>query len=638
MCGIYGLFYFDSQKTVEEPLLTGMREIAAHRGPDDRGIYRSRNVGLAANRLSIVDIPGGHQPMASDDGTVRLVFNGEIYNFGELRTELIRAGHSFRTRSDTETLLRAWEEYGEDCVTRLRGMFAFVIWDEKRQVLFGARDRIGIKPFYYYSDRKRFAFASEIKSLLQIPDIPQQVDTSALADYLRHGCVLTPHTLFRSIHKLPPAHTITVNQSGATIRRYWEVPFDNPRHIGERQALEEFAGLLDETIRMHLVSDVPLGAFLSGGIDSSSIVAMASRANGRPLKTFSIGYDSGESELNYARVVAEHCRTEHREIRLTASHFRDLLPNIVWHMDEPIADAPSVALFCLSQLARGEVTVALSGEGSDEILGGYPTYNRMLAFDQINRLPFMRLAGRAFERWAPAGKLRKNGSMLGLPLQSRYRTAVVFSVEEISRLMPDQDPVDDPYGSLEKIHRRSQSFGALARMSYVDLNSWLPNDLLLKTDRMGMAHSLELRVPFLDHKLVEFAARLPAELKIRHGRNKYLLKQLMQPLLPPQILRRGKKGFPLPIKSWLRESLAGFAREKLLAGTSPCVSFFARAEIERVLDAHRYRDCGDQIFALLVFDEWYRTFIEPQNEPDRVTSADRLGNGRFGPEVKAQTC
>jgi asparagine synthase (glutamine-hydrolysing) len=617
MCGIQGVFYFDSHRLVEKPLLERMLRVAAHRGPDDCGIYRHRNVGLAANRLSIIDIPGGHQPMANDDETVWLVFNGEIYNSAELRRDLIRAGHSFHTSSDTETILHMWEKYGEECVNHLRGMFAFAIWDDNRKVLFGARDRIGIKPFYYYTDHKGFAFASEIKSLLQIPGISQQVDMSALADYLRHGCVLTPHTLFLSIHKLPPAHTITVQGNGIAVRRYWDLPVDESPEITEPEALEEFRDLLDETIRLHLISNVPVGAFLSGGIDSSTVVAMASKHNLQPLKTFSIGYDSGESELKYARVVAEHCHTEHHELRLTASDFGNLLPNIVWHMDEPVVDASSIALFYLAQSARKEVTVALSGEGSDEILGGYPIYNRMLLFDRINRLPFMRLAGRAFERWAPPGKVRKNGSMLGLPLESRYRTAVVFPLDEISRLLRDYESIDDPYGSLGEIHSRCRSLTSLRRMSYVDVNSWLPNDLLLKADRMAMAHSLELRVPFLDHKLVEFAARLPREFKIRRGTNKYLLKKLMKPLLPSAILSRSKKGFPVPTKIWLRESLHGFAREKLLALNSPCTSFFARREIERVMKAHRYRDCSDQIFALLVFDEWYRRFITPQKQTVR---------------------
>jgi asparagine synthase (glutamine-hydrolysing) len=342
MCGITGLFYFDPQCSVDEQLLTNMRQVAAHRGPDDHGLHISHNVGLGFNRLSIIDISGGHQPMANEDGTAWIVFNGEIYNFAELRAELIQAGHRFRTRSDTETVLVAWEQYGKRCVNRLRGMFAFVIWDSRRRVLFGARDRMGIKPFYYHVDAELFAFASEIKSLLTIPRIAHNVDDSALADYLCHGYSLIPNTLFRDIEKLPPAHSILVQQSGITVERYWEIPMESPRTVKERDALDELDALLTDTVRMHLISDVPLGVFLSGGLDSSSLVSVMSRLGIQDLQTFSVGYDAPESELEYARLVASHCGTNHHEFVLTPSRFRDLLSKIVWHMDEPVADAPSI--------------------------------------------------------------------------------------------------------------------------------------------------------------------------------------------------------------------------------------------------------------------------------------------------------
>jgi len=608
MCGISGLFFFDAQRRVEEQLLEGMLDIASYRGPDDRGVYRCRNVGLAANRLSIIDLVGGRQPMANPSGTARIVFNGEIYNSAELRDQLIRRGHCFRTRCDTETILHAWDEYGEDCVNYLRGMFAFAICDEPRKMLFAARDRMGIKPFYYYVDEEIFAFASEIKSLLTIPSIPKEADTSALSDYLRHGYVIAPHTLFQGIRKLPPAHTITVRLDRIATRRYWEVPLELPRVMPEGQALEELETLLDETMRMHRISDVPLGVFLSGGIDSSGVVALSSRVGTENINTFSVGYDSAESELEYARIVAKHCRTDHHEIELTASAFADRFPNIVWHLDEPLADESAIPLYHLSQFARQKVTVVLSGEGADEIFGGYPMYSRMLTIDRVNQLPMMRFAGRAFERWAPSGKLRKNAAMLGRPLESRYRVAVIFPLDEIARLLPDQAEIDDPFRAFAHAYARCRDLDSLARMSYVDMNTWLPSCLLHKADRMTMAHSLELRVPFLDHKLVELTARLPLNLKIRGATRKYLLKQCMQPLLPSKIINRAKRGFPIPTKRWFREELRGFVREKLLASDSPCLNYFPRQEIARVLDAHRYRDCSGQIYALLVFDEWCRVF------------------------------
>jgi asparagine synthase (glutamine-hydrolysing) len=380
----------------------------------------------------------------------------------------------------------------------------------------------------------------------------------------------------------------------------------------EHEALEELGPLLDETIRMHLVADVPVGVFLSGGIDSSAVVAVMRRIGVRDIKTFSVGYDSRESELDYARMVAQHCGTEHHEVRVTPARFSEIFPRMTWHMDEPVADPASIPLFSLSEFARQNVTVALSGEGADEIFGGYPIYWRMLAVERINRVPFSRFVGRAFERWAPPGKLRKNGAMLGRPLESRYRSAVIFSLEEIARLLPDERRVDDPYCTLAHAHARIRQLEPLARMAYIDLTTWTPDDLLLKADRMSMAHSLELRVPFLDHKLVEFASRLPLDLKIHRGVGKYLLKRHMEPLLPSSIVSRPKRGFPVPTKRWFRGDLAGFAQDRLLATDSPCADMFPRREITRVLDAHRYRDCSDQIYALLVLDQWHRTFIRPR--------------------------
>jgi asparagine synthase (glutamine-hydrolysing) len=610
MCGIGGLFYFDRNRVVDESVLANMRDAIDHRGPDDRGLYRKQNVGFAFNRLSIIDLIGGHQPMPNRDGTAWIIFNGEIYNYVELRQELTSRGYRFRTRSDTESILHAWDHYGEECVNHLRGMFAFAIWDERKNVLFLARDRIGIKPLYYYLDDGMFAFASEIKSLLQVPGVAQELDTAALAEYLRHGYVLTPRTIFRHVHKVPPAHSVTVTPNGPDIRRYWEVPLGASKAVTEAQAGEELDALLKETVGLHLAADVPIGVFLSGGVDSSSVVATMSRLGVRKLRTFSIGYESPESELQFARIVATRYATEHKEVHLTPSAFVECLPEIAWHMDEPIADAPAIPLFCLSRVASEEVSVALSGEGADEIFGGYPAYRRNLWFDRVNRLPFSRVAGQVFERFAPDGKLRKNGSMLGRPLEKRYRTEVIFPLRAIARLLPDEKSIDDPYGALAEVHRRCSHTSSLSRMTYVDLTTWLPNDLLLKADRMTMAHSLELRVPFLDHKLVEFAARLPSDLKIRGTMTKYLLKRRMEPFLPQSIVHRRKRGFSIPTKEWFRNSLSEFVHDSLMSSSSPCAKFFSKAEIAHTLKAHRNRDCSLQIYALLVFNEWYRAFFE----------------------------
>ncbi len=609
MCGINGLFHFDPLEPVREETVHRMREAARHRGPDDYGIHLDGHVGLGFNRLSIIDLSGGHQPMCNEDGTVWIVFNGEIYNFGELHDDLVARGHRFQTRSDTETIVHLWEEYGERSVEHLRGMFAFAIWDSRQHVLFAARDRLGIKPFYYFRNPRLFAFASEVKSLLELPEVPREIDRDALAQYLRHRYVIAPGTILRDVRKLPPGHSITVTENGVSERRYWEVPLEPPRDITETEALEEFGALMEETMRQHLVADVPLGAFLSGGLDSSSVVAMMSKLGVADIKTFSIGYDSPESELPYARIVADHFHTDHHELRLTPTGFRDTLPRIVRFMDEPVGNEASLPLYLISEFARRKVTVALSGEGADEILGGYDMYRIMLAYESLNRLPLAGITGRLLKRFGGEGKLQKYGGMLGEPLEIRYGgVSRVFPPERIGSIMAGGPAA---LGSpIPNLYRQSQGLPALARMNFVDLKTWLADDLLVKADRMSMAASLELRVPFLDHKVVEFAFRLPSRLKVRGNTPKYLLKRYMEPMLPHAIIHRTKKGFPIPVKTWFRKDLAGFARETLLDPAGPARDFFEPKAIESILSSHQQRDRSPEIYTLLVFDQWCRMFMK----------------------------
>jgi asparagine synthase (glutamine-hydrolysing) len=607
MCGINGLFYFDPGRSAELPVVNAMRAVAKHRGPDDHGIYLKGNVGLGFNRLSIIDLSGGRQPMANEDETVWIVFNGEIYNFESLHRDLVSRGHVFRTRSDTEAIVHAWEEYGEQCVDKLRGMFAFAIWDERRRVLFIARDRLGIKPLYYYADRERFAFASELKSLLEIPEIPRELDPAALGEYLRRRYVIAPHTILKNVCKLPPGHTLTITEKGFKAKQYWDLPLEEPAGISEADALRQTGAILEESMRMHLVADVPLGAFLSGGLDSSCVVALMAKLGVADIKTFSIGYDTAESELPYARKVADHFRTDHHELRLTPVAFREIFPKIVWSMDEPVGNNASIPLYYLSQFARRHVTVALSGEGSDELFGGYPIYRRMLAFEQVNRIPLAKPAGRLLAAVAGDTKVRKYADMLGEPLESRYGgVGGLFTARQAHRFYLNMgtqfDSVAAAYGNCAHLL-------PLARMSYVDTKTWLPDDLLVKADRMSMAHSLELRVPFLDHHLVEFAARLPGTLKVRGGVTKYLLKKWAEPLLPREIIYRAKKGFPVPTKSWFRNDLAGFARETLLDSANVSRQFLASAEVEHLLEMHEREDRSEQIYSLLVLDHWCREFL-----------------------------
>ena len=611
MCGINGVFYFKSDDEIDPDVVDRMRQAAVHRGPDDHGTYVRGNVGLGFNRLSIIDQSGGHQPMSNDDETIWIVFNGEIYNFQELRQELIGRGCAFRTRSDTEVILRAWETFGEKVVEKLRGMFAFSIWDARRRILFCARDRLGIKPFYYFLDEgKVFVFASELKSLLEFPDAPREIDTGALEEFMRHRYVIAPRTILRGVAKLPPGHTMTVDSSGARIQKYWDLPMEHYRRSNSDAAiLEEFGSLLEETVRQHLISDVPLGAFLSGGVDSSAVVAMMDRCGVSKIKTFSIGYDDPESELPYAQIVADYFKTDHHPLLLTPAKFRDLLPRIVWHMDEPVGDEASLPLYYLSEFARQRVTVAMSGEGSDEIFAGYPIYRTMLGYEWLNRIPLSGAFGRLLRTVTSNRKLRKYASMIGRPLEQRYHgVSRVFEPEEIGRLLKgtngrgELDPVAAAY-------QRAAGLSPLDRMCYVDLKTWLADDLLVKADRMSMASSLELRVPFLDHKLVEYVFQLPRSMKLRGRTAKYLLKAYMKQFLPAEILHRSKKGFPVPTKSWFRRDLSEFARETLLERSGPSRLFFEAREIEGLLSAHQDSDLSGPIYSLLVFDQWYRSFV-----------------------------
>lgn len=607
MCGISGLYYFERGRLADVDVARAMSRVLAHRGPDDEGVFADRNVALAFTRLSIIDLSGGHQPMSNEDGTVTIVFNGEIYNYLELRHELTQRGWRLRTRSDTETILCAWQEFGERCVDYLRGMFAFVVWDARQGVLFGARDRLGIKPFYYFTGDDQFCFASEMKSLLQVPGLPRDLDPEALAEYLLHRYVIGPKTMLKGVRKLPPGHCVVVSGKAVRVKKYWQPPMDVRSEAAEADVLEELDALLKEVVQIHMLADVPLGAFLSGGLDSSAVVGLMRRYGAENVKTFSIGYDAPESELRHGRAVAEHCGTDHHEYVLSPADFRDLLPRIVWSMDEPVGDEAAVPLFYLSRFASETVKVVLSGEGSDEIFGGYPIYGRMLNFESWNRIPGSKLLG-GLSRLLPEGKLRHYGEMLGRPLDRRYRgVSRLFTRSEAARLCPKVDGFSD--SEVDRIYARCRSLPALTQLLHVDLSTWLADDLLVKADRMSMANSLELRVPFLDHRLVEFALRLPPSLKFRNGSGKYVLKRYCEGFLPKRIVHRRKAGFPVPTKSWFRGELEGYARETLLERNSPTSDWLSRREIERLLDTQKRRDRGGAIYGLLVLDQWQRMFV-----------------------------
>ena len=623
MCGIAGLLRFDPTARVDSSLIEAMGAAIAHRGPDDSGRHVVGNVGLAHRRLSIIDVAGGRQPLYNENGDVVVVFNGEIYNHEELRTRLSGHGHRFATRADTEVLVHGYEERDESSVEDLRGMFAFALWDQRRRRLLLARDRLGIKPLYYYTGDGFLAFASEIKALLVCPEVPREVDPEALELYLSLRYVPGPRTLFRGIRKLDPGHLLICDERGPRVRRYWDLPREEPGDdLDFAETARNFGAELEDTVRQHLMSEVPLGILLSGGLDSTSMLALATRLRPERLKTYTVGYEPSSeearaaNEFTYARLAAESFGAEHHEIRLSDADFLDFLPGLIWHLDEPLADPACVPLYFVSKLARSEITVVLSGEGADEILGGYPIYRRMLALERGHRW-----AGSALGRLAPLAarrarepRLRNFLNTAGLPLERRYRGVSRGFLPEIRRhLLGRPAAVED--GVLERLfaetYGRLDGAGPLERMLYVDTKIWLADDLLAKADKMTMANSQELRVPFLDHRIVEMAARLPARFKVRGGNGKALLRQAMTGRVPRAIIERSKKGFPVPTVPLLRR-LNATTRDLLLARNSACREQFDPRVIERLLDEHDrgHARWDQEIWCLLLFELWHDVFLD----------------------------
>lgn len=626
MCGIAGLIYFDSSRRAEPGDVTRMTDALTHRGPDDFGYFFDGPVGLGHRRLSIIDLAGGRQPIENEDGSVVIVFNGEVYNYAGLTRDLLARGHTFRTRSDTEAMVHAYEEYGDDCVQRFRGMFGFAIWDRPRRRLLLARDRLGVKPVYYYIGDGFLAFASEVKALLELPGVPREIDEEAFEQYLILRYVPGPRTMFRGIRKLQPGHRLICEAGRVKIEKYWDVAFQVDEGRSDAESLERFQALLDESVRLRMIAEVPVGIFLSGGLDSSTILAKMAQLTGHRVKSFAVGYptrgdaDPAANEFGYAGLVARAIGAEHHEYRVTADQFRDFMPEMVRQLDEPLADASCPPLYFLSRLAREHITVVLSGEGADEILGGYGIYQRMMAIDALHR----RAPG-ALAEWAPRLAalgpkeiVRRYVRLLGLPLEQSYRgVSRGLSSEVLDRLRPGGSPPPHSLDALFEAHfGAARGASALNKMLYVDTKVWLPDDLLLKADKMTMANALELRVPFLDHELVEFAATLPARLKVRGLTGKVLLRRAMKGVLPQEILGRPKKGFLTPMRDWFRNELAGFAREVLLDPASACRARFDARALTALLDEHRRGEAQreQEIWTLLVFEHWNRAFL---TAPDR---------------------
>jgi asparagine synthase (glutamine-hydrolysing) len=615
MCGIAGLVHFDG-RPVDESVLRQMCQAMRHRGPDDEGWIRwphgaaqrgRASAGLGNRRLSVIDVAGGHQPISNETKNVWAVLNGEIYNFARLRTTLEARGHTFATRSDTEVIVHAYEEYGDAFVEHLDGMFALAIWDGPRERLMLARDRFGKKPLCYRSSGADFSFASELQALMpSVPAGQRDLDPRALGDYLAYMAIPAPRTIYRDIRKLPPAHTLVVDHQGTHLRPYWTLTYEPKHAMDEAAAVEQVQELLENAVRKRLVAEVPLGAFLSGGVDSSLVVALMAQLSNRPVKTFSIGFDDPRyNELPHARRVAEACHTEHHEFVVRPA-VADILPAMARHFGEPFADSSAVPSWYLSKLTREHVTVALNGDGGDEVFAGYGRHRANALAERWRRMP---------------GLLRRSGARLGaraarfsaaadLSRAERYRGwAGVFSADLVRQLSSiasaDDDVMRDAFDAVSPLD-------AVDAMLAVDTRVYLPTDLLPKMDITSMAHSLELRSPLLDHTLAEYVATLPTSLKLRGSTTKHLLKRAAKGLVPAGTLRRRKQGFAVPIAQWLRHDLRESVCDYLRPSRVAQAGWVKQSEIDRILEAHLSgaSDYAHHVWVLLMLEVWYRTCLQ----------------------------
>ncbi len=619
MCGIFGVFGTDREQPASADVLEGMARAVVHRGPDGGGVHRDGALGIGMRRLSIIDLDTGSQPLANEDGTVWVVFNGEIYNYRELRAELTGRGHRFATASDTEVIVHLWEDLGERCVERLRGMFALAVWDASRRTLLLARDRLGIKPLYYATTPHGVVFGSELKALLESPWIVRAVDRRAAALYLEHGYVPDPLSILDGVAKLPPGHTLTV-RDGRIVdsRRYWSsTPFFESGAPAPTDAEALLWERLTDAVRSHLVSDVPLGAFLSGGVDSTTVVAIMAKEMGARVKTFSIGFrEPGFDELPYAREVAQAFGTEHHEL-LVGPEDLVVLDKVLAAFDEPFSDSSAIPTYIVSGLARQHVTVALSGDGGDELFAGYERY----LVDRRRRL--VGLVGdsglgaplRRLSTALPKGTRGKNYLYnLSLPRMERYLDAVsLFPARELDGLL-ERGGANGVETSFSIALREGQGLDALSRLQDLDLQTYLPGDILTKLDRMSMAVSLEARVPLLDHPLVEFACGLPAGLRMRGAESKYLLKRVLRGRVPDAVLTRPKQGFGVPLAVWFSRILPTFFRDRLGETTRLGEVGVRAGAVGALLDlyeAQRRPDHCGQLWGLLVLDCSLRRLLEP---------------------------
>lgn len=646
MCGIAGILKFDPRASVDRAGLERMRDVLRHRGPDDAGSEILGNVGLAHRRLSIIDLDHGHQPMANADRSVWITYNGEIYNFKALRAELESRGCRFSTRCDTEVVLRAYEEFGEACTERLRGMFAFAVWDSNRHKLFLARDRLGIKPLYYAITDDQILFGSEIKSILASNALKPELNSAVLPEFLANRYVADDSTFYRNVHKLLPGHALSwTREEGVTRRRYWQPPVaagDSGASLEEYA--EEVRGRLRNAVHSHLVSDVPLGAFLSGGIDSSALAALMSEIADEPIRTFAVGFEErAANELQYARRVAEAVDAQHHEVVVSPSEFFDVLPRLIWHEDEPIAFSSSIPLYFVSRLAREHVKVVMTGEGADELFLGYNRY-RVTAWNQR--------IGRIYEAAVPSAVRSGVRSLVGRmpnsmrrypertflalapePRELFYENFAVFPVSLQRELLNDPGQIDerDPYQEALRYYEQAHT-GPLERMGHADLQTYLV-ELLMKQDQMSMAASIESRVPFLDHELVEYVAEIPGRHKVRGWNTKAVLREAVREIVPREILNRPKMGFPVPVSDWFRGRFWNVVEEFVLGSRATGRGHFDPDCLRRLAEEHRRGTAnhGERLWLLVNLEIWQRIFMDGE-DPASVMPG---GVGRCGGRAAA---
>ena len=639
MCGINGIaFSSRSGRQIDATVLKRMRDVITHRGPDDEGVYVDAGIGLGHRRLSIVDVAAGHQPMTNEDGSLYITYNGEIYNHADYRDELIERGHVYQTHCDTEAILHLYSEHGRDCVNYLRGMFAFAIWDRNKRELFIARDRLGVKPLYYVhaADGSLF-FASEIKALLEARAVKPELNFAAFSDYLANHATSGEDTLFVGVKRLLPGHTLTWRDGAIDIRKYWDVSFEKRPNEGrsDKDYIADWGELFRKSVELRLMADVPLGMFLSGGIDSSAIAAVMSTLVDEPIKTFSVAFAEREAnELEYARLIAQTFKTDHHEVVVSPEQFFAALPKLIWHEDEPLAHPSSVALYFVSHLASQHVKVVLTGEGSDELMAGYARYrktilnlalgeryNRMIPTG-VRNLVRKQLAGMTGSKL----RLKLRRTFLNLPpdIESIYfDNFAVFSRSLQEQLLTPETMAQmggiDPYAGVREVLEQTDAQSLLDRLLYADIKTYL-HELLMKQDQMSMAASVESRVPFLDHKLVEFTSSLPERLKLRGWTTKYVLRQSMKGFLPTAILDRPKMGFPVPIGAWFRGAYTPVLDEYVLSERAAARGLFDAKFVRALVTQHQQGQANhsERLWALVNLEMWFRRFIDGEAGSDRI--------------------